>query len=154
MLKYVKGNILDAPHGVICHQVNCQGVMGAGIAKSIKIKYPTVFLEYTKLVHAWGKQSCLGKCQIIGIKSKTLFVANLFGQFFYGRDKRYTDYGAVSMALSSLSKWHTINCHPDFPIFIPYKMGCANAGGDWKEMSNIIENLIPKAIIVRLPDIN
>ena len=30
MIKTVYGNILDATEDIICHQVNCQGVMGAG----------------------------------------------------------------------------------------------------------------------------
>lgn len=32
------GNLLDAKTDVIAHQVNCQGVMGAGIALQIKNK--------------------------------------------------------------------------------------------------------------------
>ena len=32
------GNLLDAPVDYICHQVNCQGRMGSGIAKQIKAK--------------------------------------------------------------------------------------------------------------------
>ena len=31
---------------VIGHVVNCQGVMGGGIAKSIKERYPSVYEEY------------------------------------------------------------------------------------------------------------
>ena len=149
MLKQVKGNIFDALHGMICHQVNCQGVMGSGIAKDIKKKFPTVFIEYSKLIYSWGKENCFGKCQIVEITPKTLFIVNLFGQFYYGRDKRYTDYGALSSALASLSVWHKTNCHPNFPVFIPFNMGCSNAGGDWREVYNIIELHIPNAVIVK-----
>ena len=35
---YKTGNILDAQTDVIAHQVNCQGVMGAGLAKQIREK--------------------------------------------------------------------------------------------------------------------
>lgn len=30
MIKTIEGNILDAEEDIICHQVNCKGVMGAG----------------------------------------------------------------------------------------------------------------------------
>ncbi|WP_223260709.1 hypothetical protein [Bacillus sp. LNXM65] len=42
MIKTVDGNILEASEDIICHQVNCKGVMGAGLAKQIKSKYPNI----------------------------------------------------------------------------------------------------------------
>ena len=48
-IKHVKGDILTTPtrneDTVICHQVNCCGVMGAGLAKQIRDKWPVVFDE-------------------------------------------------------------------------------------------------------------
>ena len=34
----VKGNLLEADVDVIMHQVNCKGVMGAGVARQIRQK--------------------------------------------------------------------------------------------------------------------
>lgn len=49
-IKHVKGDILTTPtrneDTVICHQVNCCGVMGAGLAKQIRDKWPVVFDEF------------------------------------------------------------------------------------------------------------
>lgn len=39
-------NLLDVKSGILCHQVNCVGVMGAGIALQIKGKWPEVFKQY------------------------------------------------------------------------------------------------------------
>ena len=36
MIKERKGNLLQADAPMIAHQVNCQGVMGAGIARQIR----------------------------------------------------------------------------------------------------------------------
>ncbi|WP_406590240.1 hypothetical protein [Bacillus atrophaeus] len=46
MIKIVKGNIIDATEDIIVQQVNCKGVMGAGLAKSILKKYPNLKSEY------------------------------------------------------------------------------------------------------------
>ena len=35
MIKTVVGDILDATEEITCHQVNCRGVMGAGVAKTL-----------------------------------------------------------------------------------------------------------------------
>lgn len=150
-MKRVKGDILNAMHGIICHQVNCQGAMGSGLARQIRVKYPAVFQEYAKLIKAWGKKECLGKCQIITVTPKTLYVANLFGQYTYGRaSKQYTDYGALSASMASLAQWYKENCHPNFPVFIPYMIGCGLGGGRWEEVEAIIGNHLPDSIVVRL----
>ena len=36
MVTFHNGNILDSGADIICHQVNCRGVMGSGVAKQIK----------------------------------------------------------------------------------------------------------------------
>ena len=46
MLKLKNGNILESDANIICHQVNCQGVMGAGLALQIRKRYPSAFEEY------------------------------------------------------------------------------------------------------------
>lgn len=38
MVKYIKGDILNVTEGIIVQQVNCKGVMGAGLAKQIRDK--------------------------------------------------------------------------------------------------------------------
>ena len=45
MIHYVKGNLLDSDCDYICHQVNCQGVMGSGIAKQIRERWPEVYKD-------------------------------------------------------------------------------------------------------------
>lgn len=75
-------NILDVESGIICHQVNCRGKMGTGIALAIRKKWPEVYARYMKDFHA-GKLR-LGHFSITNV-SYGLFVANLAAQFDYGR---------------------------------------------------------------------
>ena len=49
MIKYVKGNILESDAEALVNPVNCVGVMGAGLAKQFKAKYPEMFDKYKEL---------------------------------------------------------------------------------------------------------
>ena len=49
MIKIVNGDLLKADLSIIVHQTNCLGIMGAGIAKSIKNKWNNVFIQYKNL---------------------------------------------------------------------------------------------------------
>lgn len=48
MIKIIIGNIFDSKMDVLVNTVNCVGVMGKGIAKDFKAKYPIMFEEYKK----------------------------------------------------------------------------------------------------------
>ena len=66
MIKIVKGNLLDATEDIIAHQVNCMGVMGSGLAKQIRNKYPEVYANYKDYLKNYkGKiLGCSTKCKI------------------------------------------------------------------------------------------
>lgn len=93
-MKQISGNILDVTEGIIVQQVNCQGVMGAGLAKQICQKYPSVYEHYSGVCGTADK-SLLGAVCYVRV-SPTLLVASVFGQEFYGRNPNivYTDYDA------------------------------------------------------------
>lgn len=106
-IKFVNGDILTFPERdgdtIICQQVNCRGVMGAGLAKQIRDKWPVVFEEYVKVCNP----KKLGDFQVVQVAPQ-LYVANLFGQLNYGRDKRQTNYAALGTALFGVMKGHTL----------------------------------------------
>ncbi len=149
-MQTISQNILEITEGVICHQVNCKGVMGAGLAAQIANKYPLILNEYQNAcrdnAHANRPSSfLLGRCQLIDVQPG-LQVANLFGQDEYGRDRQYTDYDALEFALAELTTF----IKEGTPIYIPYKMGCGLGGGRWDIVSAIIEVVVPTAIICKL----
>ena len=97
MIKHIKCDIFESGANVICHQVNCQGVMGSGIAKQVREKYPEVYKQY-KILCDYVKNNpnkrLLGSRQFIEV-SKNKYIVNLFAQENYGYDgKRYTNYEA------------------------------------------------------------
>jgi len=143
--KLIKGDILNVQQGIICHQVNCMGKMGAGIALSIRKKWPSVYQDY---IAAYDKgQLQLGNVLLSPVVIAQLYVANLCGQYRYGRDKRYTDYGALETCLKRVRE---MGERLNLTVFVPYKMGCSLAGGDWKVVEDMINKAVPTSIIVKL----
>lgn len=142
----VTGDLLDIQEGIIAHQVNCQGAFGAGLAKSIANKYPKCKQAYLDYVNTHPKDILLGDVCLYNVTDK-LSIANIFGQFSYGRGKCFTDYKALDKGFATLRQ-----TFPDKPIYAPYKIGCGLAGGDW----NIVKNILDKynIIIVKLPTFN
>ncbi|MCM3034496.1 macro domain-containing protein [Bacillus pumilus] len=142
MIKTVDGNILEASEDIICHQVNCKGVMGAGLAKQIKSKYPNVYKEYKQLCTEQG-DDLLSSVQLISTNDgKT--IANLFAQVGYGRKRMQTDYDALRSCLQSLKNTvtHSNEKKNQMSIAIPYGISCGLAGGDWTIVEGMIEEIL------------
>lgn len=137
MLDIIEGNILRCNENIICHQVNCKGVMGAGLAKQIKNTYPFVYEEYKNLCMIKSLQELIGYSQIIEI-SKDKYIANLFAQVNYGRNECHTNYAALQRSLQYTFNYAKNN---NLSIAVPYKIGCGLAGGDWNIVYNLIEKL-------------
>ena len=154
------GNIVnEVTEGIIIQQVNAQGVMGSGVAKDIRAKYPTVYTEYAKMV---GPNVIAGRAKdslgmMIPVQVHTnLWVCNVVGQLYYGREPekqiggRYTSYDALANGLAMVyhfamenfvledNGWaHRPMIH--FPL-----IGCGLGGGDWNIVSRIIETQLPR----------
>lgn len=147
MLKVIIGDILTPNttegHGVIvCHQVNCKGVMGAGLARQIKERHPDVFSLYRdKCQQIAAGIGGLGDVQLCSVLADAGYmVANVFGQDGYGRDGRYTDYVALRKAFQYIATGF-----PSYTIRIPHLMGCGLGGGDWQVVSEIVEETLVSA---------
>lgn len=149
-MRIIQGDLLNVNYGIIGHQVNCKGVMGGGIAHQLRNKYPGIFEPYQTLCGmAIPSEVLLGLVQILQV-NPNIMVANLFGQDAYGRDKQYTNTSALKQSLLFLNQFQYVNS--SFPVFLPWKLGCGLAGGDWRIVSEIIDQVIPQAIIIQRPE--
>lgn len=143
-MKIINKDITTVEAGVIGHQVNLQGVMGSGLARQIRDKWPVVYEEYQD----WIKEGAvLGDIQIVPV-SDDLSVANLAGQYDYGSRDRNTDYEALRHALRTLRRivvegWAR-------QIYLPHKIGSCRGGGKWSVVKEIIQNECPNAILCRI----
>jgi O-acetyl-ADP-ribose deacetylase (regulator of RNase III) len=138
----IQGDLLSVKQGILCHQVNCRGVMGAGIAKKIRNKWPVVYQVYRQHYEAGKLQ--LGKVIPVPVEPG-LFVANLCGQYYYGRNGQYTDYQAVATCLATVRHMATTY---GANVYIPRGMGCSLAGGDWNVVRKLVCEHVPGAFIV------
>lgn len=124
----------------IAHQVNCQGVMGAGLANTIRVVNPPVYQLYKQHCANYKPTELLGKAFICNN------IISIFGQLNYGRDPNvvYTDYNALRQAFTSI--------HNRLPknkvIAFPYNFGCGLAHGDWNTVLNLISECFQGRIIV------
>ena len=127
---YQKGDLLSVESGIIAHGCNCQGVMGSGVAKLIKDKYPSAYRIYKYQEQTSGLK--LSAVQLVMVDD-SLYVANLMTQQFYGRDgKRYVSYDAIDECLDNL-----LARSGKMQVNIP-RIGAGLGGGEWEVISEII----------------
>ena len=149
-IHFIKGNLLDAKLDYYCHQVNCQGRMGSGIAKAIKEKWPVVYDEYVQkyqeredeilrtsstFEHSPSTgETLLGEIQLVRVDvDKT--VVNMFAQEYYGYDgKRYTSYDGFWSCLGKIREFVPMGSKIGFPDHI----GCGLGGANWEVIKTMI----------------
>lgn len=146
-MKNLKGDLLTVKKGYICHQVNVDGKMGAGIALQIRNKWPEVYKEYKTLCNKYDakKSELLGQTQLIPI-DKHFGIINLFGQYLYIND-RPTRYDAVVDAVVGMSRAHKY-LEKGKNLYIPKLMGCALGGGEWPVYLAIVTHYLPLVNVV------
>lgn len=138
---YHHGSVFDAGAPVIAHQVNCRGVMGSGVAAQVAKLYPSVYDDYKYFCRAEGADHLLGKCLMVEVPHQHIYIANLFGQYDFGRSRQHTSYADLRWALRSL---HDQMVRKGITrVAIPYKMSCDRGGGDWSIVEKMIEEEFP-----------
>lgn len=138
MIKVIQGDIFESNATAILHQVNCRGIMGSGVAKQVREKYPKVYQSYKQACDKLGPNDVFGKIQVCAINSeKTRFIVNLFSQLNYGYIGQYTDYEKLKGCLEKVNERFS-----GYTVAIPYLLGCGRGGGDWTIVSEIIEKTL------------
>lgn len=140
-IKFIDGNIFSrlsaSKPTYICQQVNCKGVMGAGLAMQIRSQWPVVYQRYLEFCYG-NNDNKLGTYQEVLVEPK-LYVVNLFGQNGYGRGERQTNYAALAAALFSFFR-DCAQKNQSAIVRLPYGLGCGLAGGDWDTVLDIISD--------------
>ena len=119
---------------VFCHQCNCFGKMGAGIAKQIASVYPEVKDADIANFRKNGAYKQLGTILPVKCEDGRICV-NMYSQFHYGRGLQ-TNYEKFEDCLRKLA-WY-LKDYPQKTVGFPYGIGCGLAGGNW----NIVEKML------------
>lgn len=139
MIKHIKCDIFKSGAKIICHQVNCQGVMGGGVAKQVKDRYPSVFKVYKSLCDTTSPESLIGYTSFVTTNEN--IIANLFAQNDFGCDGNcYTNYDALYKCLNQVKSFTEENYKGE-TVAIPYLMSCYRGGGHWNVVYKMIEEI-------------
>jgi len=136
------GNLIDLVEqghlDIIIHGCNCFHVMGAGVAKEIKARYPRAYKadcgftckgDITKLGHySWAIVSAPD--------GHTFTIINAYTQFKYGVGGPHVDYSAIKLVFEAIASQYT-GKRIGYPL-----IGAGFGGGDW----NIIQPIINTAL--------
>lgn len=122
-MKIIEKDITTIPGGIILNGVNCQDVMGSGVAKALFTKWPKVKEQY----HAIGKENMhLGLVDFVQVEENTI-VANCWTQEFYGSNgKRYASVDAVRECATKVFEQF------GGKIYTP-QIGCGLGGLSWEK---------------------
>jgi O-acetyl-ADP-ribose deacetylase (regulator of RNase III) len=141
------GNILSA-RGIIVQGCNSQGVMGSGLAKDIREKWPLVFDVYADHLKSkdFNSGTVLGDIIPFLPSNQDAIIMNCITQEFYGRDTniKYVSYKAIDIAFRKIYRWineakaaGVLSCLDiNYPL-----IGAGLANGDWSVISAIIDNV-------------
>lgn len=132
MLEYINDDLLKTHCNLIIHGCNAQRVMGSGVAKTLKYKYPEIFYEYVK-------KDKLELGDVIFVKTyDNKIIGNCITQKYYGYDKNkvYVSYEAIEKAIKNVNDYCVKNNIKD--VAMPL-IGCGLGGGNWKDVLDIIK---------------
>jgi len=141
-LIYKQENIVNAPEPIIVHGCNTKGVMGSGVAKAIRGKWPKAYSDYKYIYDTEGLR--LG--QIVWSIVDNKWIANAITQNNYGKDgQRYVNYDAVETIFLKIRN-EVESCSTlvdgEGPFIGAPKIGAGLGGGDWNVISDIIDTIL------------
>lgn len=151
MLTTARGGIVAAIESgcfdIALHGCNCFQTMGSGVAAILRERWPEVY-EADLLFGHKGDPLKLGYYSEVSVPtithdgvSSSCLIINAYTQFDYGHNARYVEYCAVASVLSRLALKYR-NQEP-LPRLVMPRIGCGLAGGDWRQISRIIDVTLP-----------
>ena len=137
MLDYKIGDICEAPERVVIQGCNAQGVMGSGVAKALRNKYPEVYIEYmTDYRRGLFKPGYVVHTKL-SPPHNNKWVCSIISQERYGTDgKKYARYSSLVKGVEAVRKF--VFQTGMTGIATP-KIGCGLGGLDWEIVSELLD---------------
>lgn len=159
MIKIIEGDLFESKANFLVHQVNCQSIMGSGVAAQVADMYPHVEKDYRRYlkhcekidinplgtaqyvpVDVWavGMVDTIKNDNVVAYDSEYQYIVNLFGQNDYGMGKQHTDLNAMKRAMIDIcNKAKAINA----TVAMPYRIGSFRGGAKWDDVYKIIQKV-------------
>ncbi len=134
-MQFLTGDLLSSPCDVICHQVNCKGVMGSGIARQVRERFPDAYRVYREKYINCGPT--LGTIDYVPCKNNKI-VINMYAQDDYGFWQRQTNYEAFYRCLEAIDR----ACPIEATIGFPHSIGCVRGGASWRVIATMISEVL------------
>ena len=136
-IEYVSGDLFVNRYQAqaLAHGCNCQGSMGAGIAKGFRERYPEMYEEYRRRCKAEPRQFNLGD-SFLWKETDKPWVFNLGTQERYWHAR--ASYEAIETALETMRQQADEEGVHD--IAVP-RIGVGYGGLSWKKVKVIIERV-------------
>lgn len=135
-IEYVSGDLFNTSINTIVHGCNAQGVMGSGVARIIRNRYPEAYNTYKSIYNSATDKGLdsLPLGAVYYSESNNKVILHAITQKYYGRSgTRYTSYDAIAEAMSR------INSMSMSAIAMP-RIGSGLGGGNWNVIEAIIES--------------
>jgi hypothetical protein len=119
-MKVIEGDVLSIEKGIAVHFCNIEGIMGSGLAKQVKRKYPSVNIRY---VDSQRNPGSFTLCN----PRPDFYVCNMITQDLQGKGTRMDWVEQGLKNLNNFLQTSTIyQKHPNDGSFLyfPYSVGC------------------------------
>lgn len=143
MLTYRRTSVLDSPAQTLVNTVNCVGVMGKGIAKAFKDRYPAMFAAYKRVCD----EHLLEPGKLWLWQGPDHSVLNFPTKVHWRNPSRieWIEMGLVKFADSYEARGITSISFP--------RLGCGNGGLNWDDVRPLMErHLSPLPIEIYIHD--
>jgi len=143
-IEFVNGDILKSYANIIVQSVNHKKVMGSGLAKQIRQKYPEILDGYSSVCESHNFKSIMRNGIVYwyyGEKEdgRIQYVASVFGQENYGTDRRHTNYFSLLNGLKTVFDFAETRI---LSVAIPHGIGCGLGGGDWDVVLTLLRDVL------------
>ncbi len=136
-MKIVKGDLikfaLEGKFDVIVHGCNCFCTMGAGIAKAIKNEFPESYEADCKTEEGSKEKFGTYSYATIERNGNEITVINAYTQYDYKGPGMKADYEAIRSVFKKIKSTFS-GKRIGYP-----KIGAGLAGGNWEQISKIID---------------
>jgi O-acetyl-ADP-ribose deacetylase (regulator of RNase III) len=135
MITYIKGDLFAEKHPMIAHGCNARRVMGSGVAKIIRNKYPKAFVDYIKAFEDQDKANIYGDTpqlmmgRVIASHQSDTIILNWITQKSFGKDTiKYVSYDAVDKCCIYTTEY--VDMYKPSYLVMP-KIGAGLGNGHW-----------------------